>query len=314
MIDALIQGVLLGGYYAILAAGLSLLFGVARFINLAHGDVAIVGAYLVLFCIEVLGLSPILSVFLTLPIMAVLGWLAQKWLFARTQKGGFLLPLLTTFGLAAVLQNGLFGVFGSDTHSLADSLGDLSWDSWQLSDDISVGKLPVIIFAIAVLVLLGLQLLLSTTRFGRAVRATASDLEAAQLCGINAEEVYRKVAAISFALSALAGVFLATRALVTPYSGPAQLIFAFEAVVIGGLGSLWGTLVGGIILGVAQCLGALLAPQWFQLAGHVVFLLVLSGRLYFQHVYDHGGWRLVWHRLLRRSSTRSVAVSQGESL
>lgn len=314
MIDALIQGVLLGGYYAILAAGLSLLFGVARFINLAHGDVAIVGAYLVLFFVEVLGLSPILSVFLTLPIMAVLGWLAQKWLFARTQKGGFLLPLLTTFGLAAVLQNGLFGVFGSDTHSLADSLGDLSWDSWQLSDDISVGKLPVIVFVIAVLVLLGLQLLLSTTRFGRAVRATASDLEAAQLCGINAEEVYRKVASIAFALSALAGVFLATRALVTPYSGPAQLIFAFEAVVIGGLGSLWGTLVGGIILGVAQCLGALLAPQWFQLAGHVVFLLVLSGRLYFQHVYDHGGWRLVWRRLLRRSSTRSVTVSQGESL
>jgi branched-chain amino acid transport system permease protein len=314
MLDALIQGVLLGGYYAILAAGLSLLFGVARFINLAHGDVAIVGAYLVLFCVEVLNLSPLFAVLLMLPIMAVLGWLSQKWLFARTQKGGFLLPLLTTFGLAAVLQNGLFGVFGSDTHSLADYLGDLSWDSWQLTDEISVGKLPVIVFVMAVLVLLGLQLLLSTTRFGRAVRATASDLEAAQLCGIDADEVYRKVAAIAFVLSALAGVFLATRALITPYSGPAQLIFAFEAVVIGGIGSIWGTLIGGIILGVAQCVGALLAPQWFQLAGHVVFLLVLSGRLYFQHVYNHGGWRLIWQQGVRRFSARSVVTNRGDAL
>jgi len=292
MLDALIQGILLGGYYAILAAGLSLMFGVLRFINLAHGDLAILGAYLVLFGVERLGLSPWLAVLAVLPVMATLGWLLQGMLFARTMRGGFLLPLLTTFGLGAVLQNGMFGLFGSDAKSLGNSIGSLSWDSWQLPFDISLGKLPVITFVIAVIVLAGLQLLLSYTRLGRAIRATSADPEAAELVGVDAATVHRAAAAIAVALAGLAGAFLAMRAVIGPYSGPAQLIFAFEAVVIGGIGSLWGTLIGGIILGVSQSLGSLLSPQWFQLAGHTLFLGVLGARLYLNHAASRGGLRL----------------------
>ena len=291
MLDALIQGILLGGYYAILAAGLSLMFGVVRFINLAHGDLAILGAYLVLFAVEVLGIPPWVAVVLALPVMALLGWFLQAALFARTLKSGFLLPLLITFGLGAVLQNGLYGVFGADNKSLGNYIGSLSWASWQLPVDISVGKLPVITFAIAVAVLASLQLMLSRTKLGRAIRATSSDPEAAELVGINAQKVHRAAAAIAVALAGLAGALLAMRALITPYAGPAQLIFAFEAVVIGGVGSLWGTLIGGIVLGVAQSFGATLSTQWFQLAGHLVFLGVLSARLYAAHAHHHGGWR-----------------------
>ncbi|WCN14900.1 branched-chain amino acid ABC transporter permease [Marinomonas mediterranea] len=291
MLDALLQGTLLGGYYAILAAGLSLMFGVARFINLAHGDIAILGAFIVLLGVEYFNMSPWFAMIGAIPIMYVLGWLTQKYVFDRTQRGGFLLPLLTTFGLAAVIQNGLFAGFGSDIRSLADYIGDLSWDSWDLTDEISVGKLPVIVFVIAVVTLVGLQLVLSLSRFGRAVRATALDPEAAQLCGIDSAEVYRKITGIAFVLSAIAGVMLTMRASIAPYSGPAQLIFAFEAVVIGGIGSLWGTLLGGIALGVAQSVGAFFDPQWFQLAGHSLFLLVLGVRFLNQKALHVGGWR-----------------------
>jgi branched-chain amino acid transport system permease protein len=306
MLDALIQGILLGGYYAILAAGLSLMFGVVRFINLAHGDLAILGAYLVLFAVEVLGLSPWVAVAAVVPVMALLGWVLQATLFARTIKGGFLLPLLTTFGLGAILQNGMFGLFGSDARSLGNHIGNLSWASWQLPFGITLGQLPVITFAVAVAVLGSLQLVLSFTKLGRAIRATASDPEAAELSGIDARAVHRAAAAIATALAGLAGAFLAMRALISPYAGPAQLIFAFEAVVIGGIGSLWGTLIGGIVLGVAQSFGATISAQGFQLAGHLVFLGVLGGRLYRAHSRNLGGWR----RVLRLASPPPKPTSQ----
>lgn len=291
MLDAIVQGILLGGYYAILAAGLSLMFGVVRFINLAHGDLAVLGAYLALFCVERLGLPVWLSVAATLPIMAALGWFLQAAIFARTLRAGILLPLLATFGLGALLQNGMFGLFGSDTKSLGNHIGSLSWSSWQLPLDVSIGKLPTFTFVVAVLVLGALHQFLARTKVGRAIRATSIDAEAAELVGVEAARIHRVAAAVAVALAALAGVFLAMRALITPYAGPAQLIFAFESVVIGGIGSLWGTLVGGIVLGVAQSLGAWLSPQFFQLAGHLIFLAVLGLRLWRTHVAEHGGWR-----------------------
>ncbi len=294
MLDALIQGILLGGYYAILAAGLSLMFGVVRFINLAHGDLAILGAYLVLFGVEVLHLSPLVAVLAMLPVMAAIGWLLQRLLFARALGSNVLLPLLLTFGLGAMLQNTMFGLFGSDTRSLGSHIGSLSWASWQLPFGISLGKLPVITFLVAVVTLVALQLMLSYTKLGRAIRATSSDPEAAELSGVNAKQVHRAAAAIAVALAGLAGAFLAMRALINPYAGPTQLIFAFEAVVIGGIGSLWGTLAGGIALGIAQSFGATFSAQWFQLAGHLVFLGVLGARLYHAYAHHHGGWRALF--------------------
>jgi branched-chain amino acid transport system permease protein len=291
MIDALIQGTLLGGYYAVLAAGLSLMFGVMRIINLAHGDLAMLGAFLVLWLVG-LGWSPWLAVLVTVPTMGAVGMLLEQWVLARTLRSGVLLPLLVTMGLGALIQNGLYGVFGSEARSLADALGELSWASWTLPGDIVVGQLPVLTLALGVAVLAGLQGLLSWTRLGRSIRAAAADPEAAALCGVNAAGVHRAAAALSVGLAALAGAMLATRATVEPYGGPLLLIMAFEAVVIGGIGSLWGTLLGGILLGLAQSLGALVSPQGFQLGGHLLFLAVLGGRLWGQ--YRHGLGLSIW--------------------
>ncbi|MFN4154341.1 MAG: branched-chain amino acid ABC transporter permease [Paracoccaceae bacterium] len=291
MFEAVIQGVLLGGYYAVLAAGLSLMFGVVRFINLAHGDMAVLGAMIALWLVQGMGLGVGLAIAVTLPVMAALGWLMQWLIFDRALRGGFLIPILTTIGLGAALQNGMFGVFGSDTRSLGAYIGGLSWASWELPGGIFLGQLPVYMFATAVLVLGGLHLLLTRSGFGRAVRATSADAEAVALCGVDARSVHRRAAALAVALAGLAGIFLALRAQVTPFAGPMLLIFAFEAVVIGGIGSLRGTLIGGIALGVAQGLGGMISPQFSILAGHCVFLLVLAGRLLTGAAADRGGWR-----------------------
>lgn len=305
MIDALIQGTLLGGYYAVLAAGLSLMFGVMRIINLAHGDLAMAGAFGVLWLVG-LGWSTWLAVLVTVPAMGVVGWLLQRWVLARTLRSGVLLPLLVTMGLGALIQNGLYGVFGSEARSLADALGELSWASWTLPGDTVVGQLPVLTLALGVAVLAGLQLLLNKTRLGRSIRAAASDPEAAALCGVDAAGVHRAAAAISVALAALAGAMLATRATIEPYGGPLLLIMAFEAVVIGGIGSLWGTLLGGVLLGLAQSLGALVSPQGFQLGGHLLFLAVLGGRLWSQ--YRHGLGLSVWPVPRPRAPARPAAA------
>jgi branched-chain amino acid transport system permease protein len=304
--QTLIQGVLLGGYYAIIAAGLGLMFGVVRFINLAHGDMTVLGAMLTLFAVEVLGLPVIVAIVLVLPVMAVFGWFAQRFLFERSLAGGFLTPILVTIGLGAALQNGMFALFGSDTRSLGADIGSLSWASWFLPGGIILGELPVIIFVTAVAVLGALHLVLTRSRLGRAIRATATDPEAAELCGVDARRVHRAAAAIAVALAALGGVFLAMRAQVTPYSGPAQLIFAFEAVVIGGIGSLWGTLLGGIILGLSQALGGMVSTQFSLLTGHFVFLAVLFWRIARDGAAHHGGWRAGARALLASASRRKA--------
>ena len=303
MIDALIQGTLLGGYYAVLAAGLSLMFGVMRIINLAHGDLAMVGAFLVLWLVG-LGWSPWLAIVVAVPVMGAGGMLLQQWVLARTLRSGVLLPLLVTMGLGALIQNGLYGVFGSEARSLADALGELSWASWTLPGGIVVGRLPVLTLVLGVAVLAGLQAMLSWTRVGRSIRAASSDPEAAALCGVNAASVHRAAAAISVGLAALAGAMLATRATIEPYAGPLLLIMAFEAVVIGGIGSLWGTLLGGVLLGLAQSFGALVSPQGFQLGGHLLFLAVLGGRLWTQ--YRHGLGLSIWPSP-RRTTPRAAA-------
>lgn len=291
IIQALIQGVLLGGYYAIIAAGLSLMVGVVRFINLAHGDLAVLGALLTITLTQVVGVPVFWSIAIMLPIMALLGWAMHALLFERAMRGGFLLPILVTIGLGAALQNGMFGLWGSDTRSLGADIGGLSWASWFLPGGIILGRLPVIIFVTAVVVIGALHLMLKKTKLGRAIRATASDPEAAEMCGVSSRQAHRAAAAIAVTLAALAGVFLAMRGQVTPYSGPAQLIFAFEAVVIGGIGSLGGTLIGGIVLGVSQSLGGLVSPQASLLTGHLVFVVVLVWRLSRDWAATHGGWR-----------------------
>ena len=278
-INQIVQGVLLGGYYALIACGLSFMFGVMRIINLAHGDLAILAGYLVWAIVDRSGMSPFLALAIVLPLMGVLGWLIQRVMLERSLRSGMLVPLLTTFGLSIVIQNLLFVHFGADSRSLAPAIGDLAFDSWSIGSQIYISHLAGLTFLVAVLMLAGLQLLLSRTSLGRNIRAIAEDPDTAELVGINSRAVYAVAAAIAVMTVAVGGAFLGMRATFAPYAGPTQLIFAFEAVVIGGLGSMWGTLLGGIVLGVAQNVGAQIAPNGFLIAGHLVFLAVLGARL-----------------------------------
>jgi branched-chain amino acid transport system permease protein len=278
ILNAVIQGIMLGGFYALLACGLSLIFGVMRIINLAHGDLAVIGAFLAWAFVQYLGLPPLLALPPVLVIMFALGYALQRGMLERSLRAGVLIPLLTTFGLAIVIQNVLLSVFTADVRSLGGSAGMLTTTSWAVSDQISVSLLGIVILAVAVLVLGGLHVFLSRAPLGRAMRATAEDADTAELCGVNSRSVYARASGIAIGTAALAGIFLAIRSSVEPSSGPTQLVFAFEAVVIGGFGSLWGTLGGGIALGVAQTIGAQIDPHYSILAGHLVFLAVLIAR------------------------------------
>ena len=276
--NAIVQGILLGGVYALLACGLSLMFGVMRIINLAHGDLAVVGSYLVLVVIDHSSVSPFVAFLPVLPVMLLIGWALQHVVLNRSLRGGLLTPILATFGLSIAIQNLLQKEFSPDVQSLGGSAGSIVTRSWQVNGEITISALGVVTLAVAVAVIGGLQLFLSHTRAGTVMRATAQDADAAGLVGVNARAVYARATAVAVATAALAGLFIGIRSTFDPTSGPTELLFAFEAVVIGGLGSLWGTLLGGIVLGVAQTVGAQINPQYSVLAGHVVFLTVLVAR------------------------------------
>jgi branched-chain amino acid transport system permease protein len=279
IMNQLVQGLLLGGYYALIACGLSFMFSVMRIINLAHGSLAVLSAYGLWLLAERFGLSPFVGLGIVLPAMALLGWGLQRYLLERSARGGALLPILTTFGLAIVIDNLLFEQFGADTRSLAPYIGSLSYDSWEWPGNIYVGKLAVLIFVVAVALLGGLQLFLNHTAIGRSIRATSEDPDTAGLVGIDAVRINAVATAIAMATVCLAGAALGMRATFDPYSGAPQLLFAFEAAVIGGAGSLWGTLAGGIVLALAQTVGAQLHPLGFLIGGHVAFVVVLFARL-----------------------------------
>lgn len=280
LLNNLIQGMLLGGYYAMIACGLSFMLGVMRVINLAHGSFAIASAFLLFVIAERLGVNPFVALIGVLPVMAIVGWLLQRGVIERSARAGELVPILSTFGLSILIDNTLFEQFGADTRSLAPFVGSLSYDSWGIGDQIYVGRLAILTFVTAVVIIGGLQLFLKYTRIGREIRATAEDPNTVELVGVNSRATNAAAMAIAMVTVGLAGLFLALRSTFDPYSGPLQLIFAFEAAIIGGAGSLWGTLLGGIVLGVAQTLGAQIHPQGFLIAGHATFLVILFLRLF----------------------------------
>lgn len=280
MINTVIQGVLLGGYYALIAAGLSFMFSVMRIINLAHGSLAILAAYALFALAQYAGISPFVGLLIVLPAMAALGFVLQRVVLERALRAGPLVPILATFGLAIVIDNTLFEIFGANTRSLGNFIGSLSYDSIELPGKIYVGVLAIGTFVLAVIVLVGLQLFLSFTAYGLAIRATAEDADTAGLVGINARRANAIAAAIALVTVGLAGAALGMRATFDAYGGSAQLLFAFEAAVIGGAGSVWGTLIGGIVLALAQSIGATISPLGFLIAGHGTFLVVLFVRIW----------------------------------
>jgi branched-chain amino acid transport system permease protein len=273
-LDTIVQGVLLGGLYALFATGLSLVFGIMRLVNLAHGDLIVLAAYLILVLVSALGLDPFLAALVAIPVMFALGWALQFVVLNRTLGPDILPPLLVTFGLSIVIQNALLESFSADSRRVS---GVLETNSIALGP-VSVGVMPLLTLASAVAVVVALNQLFYRTSLGRAFRATSDDPVTAELVGINPRRIFAMATGIAMIVVTIAALYLGTRANFDPTIGPARLIYAFEAVIIGGLGSLWGTLAGGIIIGVAQTVGAAINPEWQILAGHVAFLIVLLVR------------------------------------
>ncbi len=274
--NIVLQGVLIGGLYAMFAAGLSLIFGVMRLVNIAHGDLIVLAAYVSLMVTQAIGVDPLVSLLFVVPVMALIGYGLQRGLLNRTLGDDLLPPLLVTFGLSIIIQNGLLELFTADSQRL--QAGAIEVQAFELLQGIWIGVLPLVQFAVAVAVIAALQILSYRTALGRAFRATSDDQAVAQLMGLDTRHVFAMAMALSLAVIAIAGVFLAVRTNFDPAIGPARLIFGFEAVIIGGLGSMWGTLAGGVILGVAQAVGAQIDPGWQLLAGHLMFLAILAIR------------------------------------
>jgi branched-chain amino acid transport system permease protein len=274
-VNAIIQGVLTGGLYALFACGLSLMFGVMKVVNLAHGDLAVVAGYVAIGIITVTHVPVLWSFLIVVPVMAVLGYVLQRTVIQGALDRGVLTTLMVTFGLSVVIENGLLQFFTADSRTIGTGLS-LVTGSFKLGSHIQIGYLLVVVFVVAVAVLLGLQYFLSSSKYGRLIRAVADDREAAQLAGADYRHVFGIAAAIAFGTVALAGVAYGMYSQLDPTTGTDTiLLFAFAAVVIGGLGSLWGTLLGGVVLGVAQLIGAQINNSDEVLAGYILFLLVL---------------------------------------
>ena len=274
--DTIIEGVLLGGVYALFALGLSLIFGIMRLVNLAHGDLILLAAYLVLSVTTALGVPLVAASLLVVVVMFAAGFALQRLVLERVLGDDILPPLLVTFGLSIVIQNGLLLGYGADSRRL--QVGAFESSSVTLAPGLSIGLAPLAALLTAVAAVALLQLIFYRTSLGRAFRATADSPPIAQLMGINERSVYAIAVGLSVAVSVIAAITFGIRANFDPSIGPARLLYAFEAVIIGGLGSLWGTLAGGIVLGLAQTIGARINPEWQILAGHLTFLAVLMVR------------------------------------
>lgn len=275
-VNVLVQGVLLGGLYALFAAGLSLMFGVMRFINIAHGDFIVVAAYLMLVIVLMLGLHPIVGIGLVVVLMGAAGYLGQRVLLNRVLDDDILPPVLVTFGLSIIIQNSLLEMFSADSQRVPS--GEFATASLSLGSDLAIGVLPLAMFLAAIGVIGVLQYIFFNTGLGRLLRATSDDPEIVPLMGANNGHIFALATALASGVVAIAGTMLAMKTNFDPTIGPSRLLFAFEAVIIGGMGNIWGTLAGGIILGVAQAIGAQIDAGYQILAGHLAFLAVLIVR------------------------------------
>jgi branched-chain amino acid transport system permease protein len=252
--------------------GLSLSAGIMRFINIAHGDLIVLVSFLILTLTTNLGLSPLMATLATLPLVFAGGYLLQRLLLQRVLGQGVLPIILVTFGLSIIIQNGLQGVYGADTRKVL--AGGIETATIHVGGDVNVGVLPLVIFLAAVAMVWALDRVLYGTRVGARIRAVSDDVAAADLIGLSSAHIYAIAMGIVGITVAISAGFMAVWTNFDPTSGPSRLLIAFEAVVLGGLGSLWGTLAGGILLGVAQVIGGQVDAAWQVLAGHLVFLAI----------------------------------------
>jgi branched-chain amino acid transport system permease protein len=278
-VNIVLQGILLGGLYTLFAVGLALVFGVMRLVNLAHGDLGILAAFIALALVQSAHLPLVWASLLTIVLMFGIGYVLQRGLLNFTLGTDDTRPIVVTFGLSIIIQNGLLLAFSADSRGLSTHAGSIVTSSIRVSNQVAIGWYSLLVFATAIVLIAALQLFLNRTRLGRAFRATSDDREAAELMGIDNRHVYALAMAVALGTVAIGGIALAIRTTFDPVSGPFNLIYAFEAVIMGGMGSIWGTLIGGVMLGVAQVVGAqAFGTGWGILCGHAVVLLVLAVR------------------------------------
>ncbi|MDQ0137808.1 branched-chain amino acid transport system permease protein [Neorhizobium galegae] len=284
MLETLINGALVGALYGLYGLGLSLCLGLMRQINLAHGDFIVFSAFIALQLMTHFGIHPLLALPIVAPVMFVVGWLLQRFVIERTLGRGEMPPILVTFGLSVILQNVMLQLFSADTKSLDP--GVLGTAAVHIGS-VAIGVLPLLTLAVSVGIFALTAAVFGGTRFGRAVRATSDNEAIAQLMGIATRQVFANAMGFALAISAIAAIFYGMRGTFDPSTGPERMLFAFEAVILGGLGSIWGTLAGGIILGVAQAAGTFIVPSFGPLVGHIVFLiglLLIPGGLFTKRI------------------------------
>ena len=275
LIETLINGCLLGGLYGLIGLGLSINFGTMRVVHLAHGDLIVLAAYFLVAVLVPVGVPPLRAAVLVVLVLFVLGWVLQRFVVGRSLGRGVLPPLIVTFGISMVLQNVLLLVATADARTLQSPLASAG----VRLGSITVPTVRLVDFAVGLACLGGLLLLLGRTALGRALRATSDDRDTARLMGIDPRRMYAVAAAIAAATGGVAGVLFAATSTFYPSTGSETLLVAFEVVVVGGLGSLTGTFLGGIVLAMSQLLGArFFGPSYALVTGHIVVLLVLVFR------------------------------------
>lgn len=285
--NGVFSGAMLGGYYALISVGLALNFGVMRLVNLSHGDWLIVAAYLCVSVIAGSGLPPFWSLVVVVPVMFAIGYIVQRWLLnhvsaqAAEKRGmspmfGLMLPLLITFGMSIVLSQAMLLIFNSDAATIRN---ELSYSAIRLSEDLSISTLRFGFLIVAAVLLLALSIWLKSTHTGRAIRAASDDPEIAALMGMRTAHIYAVASAVALASASVAGFMIGMSRSFQPFDGPPFLLMAFGVVILGGLGSLLGSFVGGIVLGVVQVLsGTYFGPAAQQVSGYLLILLVLAVR------------------------------------
>ncbi len=270
----IINGLLLGGLYGIIGIGMSMIFGIVRLINLAHGDFVILASYFSLVTMSLIPISPLLTLIVVIPAMCILGFMVQYLLLNRTLGKGMNPPLLIAFGLSIILQNLLLLIFTPDARTL---LSSLSVKTIPIGNFINLPTIYLVDFIASIITIVSLSRFFNRTYLGKAIRAASDDDGAAQLMGINTKNIYAIAMGISAGTAAIAGVLVGMTFTFYPHTGPEYLIIAFGVVIVGGLGSLIGTFLGGLILGLAQILGAhFLGPGYQLLSGYIILLIVMT--------------------------------------
>jgi len=282
-LGVVIAGLLTGGLYATIGLGLSLVFGVMRLVNLAHGELIVVGAYAASLVVTWLGVDPFLSLVLVVPVLAALAYPIQRYLLTGLLRRGLEPPLVATFGLSLVISAGLTALAGGDPRKLPSSYSTAGMNI--LGQQVRV--IDVVGLGIGVALTVVIYVVMRHTRWGAALRAASTDPSTAGTMGINVNAVYAITFAASAAVAAIGGVFIGTAYSFTPTSGMGYILIGFTVVVLGGTGSAWGTLIGGLVLGLVQSVGgALLGGQYRDFVIYAFFIIVLAAKPVAERLMD----------------------------